>query len=600
MKLRGWFLSFSGILLVLSAVMAGLAAARRGEARQSRLLVENEWSESLMVLAAHSLMIDLHDIASSALLEEVPLPSTARAKLEAAHVLTGRLHELALLDTGGMSVSAEEIDAIGVLQSSHAAMESLIARAEGRPITESREDLEVLLRESERSIRAFGAFQSGIQDEVEAALGDLRQREAELESTIVGGVVAVLFLIVAAWVAVALGIIRPILQLERSARSIQAHRFDVPASFSAVGELGALGDAFREMAAEIHSFTTDLERIVAERTSELETSRSHLRFMLERLPDAVALLAGDGRILASNSAYTRLFGGGRQPASRDDLPHTEQGYRRVVLPDGRPRLLDLHRYRVEDGEGALEYARDVTRVAEAESALAASQKLAAIGTLSSAVAHEINNPLTAIGAAAEGLIDRMNESGEEGIQREYLEMIVREVYRCKEVTDRLLNVLRRRSDARGEVSVGEVVQECLLLARPLLQKRGVEPEITVAGDDSLETVPDAVHGIVLNLLMNASEACTAGGRVWIDVRGEPDRIVVEVRDNGVGIAPADLERVFEPFYTRRQSGAGTGLGLFICQSQAAALGGTLVAASPGEGQGATFRLDLPRRKPIPS
>lgn len=600
MSLRGWFLAFSGILLVLSSVLTALAVARRGEARQSRLLVENEWLESLMVLEAHSLMIDLHDLAADALLYETPLPSAARNKLEAAHSLTRRLHELASISTGGMSVSAEEMEAISVLQASHARMEQLLEGAVGRPVSSSRAALESLRTEAEHSIRAFGRFQSGIKDEVESALDDLRRREAELESTIVGCVLAVLGLLLAGWVAVALGVIRPILRLEHAARGIQAHRFDVPVTTSAVGELGALGRAFSEMAAEIRAFTTDLERMVRERTAELEASRAHLRFMLEQLPDAVALLRADGTVQVANAAYTGFFGDGRQPDSRDALPATEQGYRRLDLPDGRVRLLDVQRFRTEtEGGGALEYARDVTRVAEAEAALAASQRLAAIGTLSTAVAHEINNPLTAIGAAAEGLIDRMNETGEGGVQREYLGMIVREVYRCKEVTDRLLNVLRRRTDARGEASIGSLAQECLLLARPLLQKRNVEADIEVAGDDTLQTVPDAVHGIILNLLMNASEACPPGGHVWVAVRGEGDRITVEVRDDGVGIPKSDLARIFEPFYTRRQSGAGTGLGLFICQSQAAALGGTLVASSDGPGKGASFRLVLPRAKPIP-
>ena len=114
-------------------------------------------------------------------------------------------------------------------------------------------------------------------------------------------------------------------------------------------------------------------------------------------------------------------------------------------------------------------------------------------------------------------------------------------------------------------------------------------------DDPTDFVsdPGLLRQIVINLLSNALDAVDQGGLVALTARSQDDQVVITVRDTGTGIAPEDLRRIFEPFYTTKGRGKGTGLGLAICRELAKALGGTIAVEST-PGQGSAFTVCLPR------
>jgi len=585
-SLGSWFVGFSVVLLGVLAVLVALVLLRREELRASRMDIETDWREIDLVFRGQSALTALQDALEHGIPGE---GSAARAEalvlLDDADAIGRRLRTRALDEDEGKTVNDDEVRGAEELAASLAAVREAIAAGKSPEAQAA----------CGQGLAALGRFLAGSYDEVSDALREMRHHEHTLENTVLYGFSLVALLFAAAWGALAWSVIRPIAALTRNARRLRDHEFDIAPMPVSIGEIAVLEHAFADMAGELRSFTEDLESRVRQRTGELEQSRAQLRFMLDRLPDAVGLLRADGTVLAANGAYARLFGEGAQPPSREELERTAQGYRRWTATDGATRLLDMHRYPMgESGSMTLEYARDMTRVSEVEAALSATQQLAAIGGLSTAVAHEINNPLTAIGACAEGLLERLRAEEEGGVQREYLELIVGEVYRCKRVTERLLNVFRGETQPVARGSVGNIAAECLRLTAALAERKEIATSLESTGDDVVETNLDAVRQIVLNLLMNATQACGRGGRIAVTVSGLADCVKVRVEDDGRGIASADLEKLFEPLVTGRRETGGTGIGLFVGKSLAVALGGRIAAESPGEGMGAAFIVSIPR------
>lgn len=217
------------------------------------------------------------------------------------------------------------------------------------------------------------------------------------------------------------------------------------------------------------------------------------------------------------------------------------------------------------------------------------------------VAHEMRTPLTVVDGYVEGIIDGVLPADDAT-----LGLLSSEVRRLRRLADDLSS-LSRAEEGRLALAVrpgdlGEVVRHAAERLRPQAEDGSVDLSIVVpSGPVVADLDPDRVAQVVTNLVGNALRATGPGGGVSVEVdTPAADRARVRVSDTGEGLAPEDLERVFERFYrvpTRRRGdpgGTGSGIGLTISRRIAAAHGGTLTAASPGPGRGATFTLTLPR------
>ncbi len=234
-----------------------------------------------------------------------------------------------------------------------------------------------------------------------------------------------------------------------------------------------------------------------------------------------------------------------------------------------------------------------------------SEQLASVGFLAAGVAHEINNPLASIAMCAESLEGRVGEllaaaaAGESlpGQQQEviahYLQMIQSEAFRCKEITEKLLDFSRLGHARRQETDLGELVQGVIDMLGHLgkYQRKRLA---FVRGKPLLAPVNgQEIKQVVLNLLTNALDSVDEEGVVRVELAARDGLADLSVTDDGCGMEPAVLERVFEPFFTRRRAGQGTGLGLSIAYRIVADHGGTIEAHSAGPGCGAVFRVCLP-------
>jgi signal transduction histidine kinase len=230
------------------------------------------------------------------------------------------------------------------------------------------------------------------------------------------------------------------------------------------------------------------------------------------------------------------------------------------------------------------------------------EQLASVGFLAAGVAHEINNPLASIAMCAESLEGRIHEllehtdygGGDQGpIIANYLRMIQSEAFRCKGITEKLLDFSRIGPPKRQLTDLRELVEGVVDMIGHLGRYQGKKIKFCDG-----TAVLAAVNGqelkqVVLNLLTNALDSVGDEGRVEIRLDSHDHMAELSVIDNGCGMDHEVMERVFEPFFTRRRAGQGTGLGLSICYRIVSDHGGTIEARSPGLGQGATFVVHLP-------
>ncbi len=254
----------------------------------------------------------------------------------------------------------------------------------------------------------------------------------------------------------------------------------------------------------------------------------------------------------------------------------------------------------ENGEVShvITVGEDITARVDAQRAIARAEKLAAVGRLAAGVVHEINNPLATISACAEALESRVTEGAFDGSSevedlREYLGLIRSEAFRCKMITNGLLDFSRTRAGQHVPVEISGVINST---ARLLMhQRRGDGVEIVVEAAETVAPVSgDAgqLQQAVIALATNAIDAMPAGGRLRLSARNLESHVLVEVSDTGVGIASENLTKIFDPFFTTKEIGQGTGLGLAVCYGIVVEHGGRLDVQST-VGVGTTFTMTLP-------
>ncbi|MEW6071278.1 MAG: ATP-binding protein [Planctomycetota bacterium] len=221
-------------------------------------------------------------------------------------------------------------------------------------------------------------------------------------------------------------------------------------------------------------------------------------------------------------------------------------------------------------------------------------RLADVGVLAAGVAHEVNNPLASIASCGEGLLRRLAAGTlDPGEEREYLETIVSEAYRTRGITMQLLDLARPGQAARGRVDPAAIFRQAASLTRHLLAERDLRLEVSLPPDlPPVEGDAGELLQVLLNLILNARDASPAGERIGLRARVAGGAQLWEVEDHGGGIAPEDAERLFDPFYTTKAPGAGTGLGLSLAAAIVDRHGGRIEARN-GEAGGARFTVRLP-------
>ncbi len=359
---------------------------------------------------------------------------------------------------------------------------------------------------------------------------------------------------------------------------------------------------------------------------ESELRRQEIAAILDGITDIMMVLTKDLRIISVNHVFHELF----------NVPHPEgQHCYRLFRDAGRPcpecpahrsfqsnavcrcmgtfkiggvvRQFEMVASPIHNPDSPesriLIFKRDVTMEQEYQAKYYQAEKMATIGMLAAGVAHEINNPLTAVYGLAEGIRRRLpviREAVDDplfGDVAEYTETILMECRRCRDIVTTLLTFSRQKTVSFSPVSLNAVVEDTLKLLRSHLKQRN-QAKITVRTElcDSLPRVTGDEHQIkqvMLNLLVNAMDAIAGPGRIVITTfQSTSGAVCLSVADSGYGIKPEHMDKLFEPFFTTKRAGKGIGIGLSTCMSIVAKHHGEIAVASQ-PGRGATFTVKFP-------
>ena len=353
-----------------------------------------------------------------------------------------------------------------------------------------------------------------------------------------------------------------------------------------------------------------------------------LPHLLDSLTDAVLVVDRSQRIVAANRRYLEVFGRGqaqvagavchvavRCPVSPGEAADTcvacevlreRKPTRRIrILPgeDGVTRRWEATFSPILDRSGEVSHVvevwRDVSERTRLESQISHNERLASLGILAAGVGHEINNPLASVMAGIESLnrwLER-RDFGEQGVAEsaEVLQLLEREVTRCRETTDKLMMLAQPYATAPSWVNLNQVIQDTLGLLRFQAREQGVA--VSHRLDPELPQIwarDTGMRSVFMNLLMNALQAMEDGGRIEVVTAAHGDRVTAIVEDSGPGI-PADIVgRIWDPFFTTKPVGLGTGLGLSVTHRIVTRHGGSIRVEAP-PGGGTRFAIDLPVR-----
>jgi PAS domain S-box-containing protein len=346
------------------------------------------------------------------------------------------------------------------------------------------------------------------------------------------------------------------------------------------------------------------------------------RTVIEGAPDGV-LISRDGAILYVNASAARMLGFGT-PA-----PLLGRSLAEFLTPDDARAMRDRIRVLQETGKplppreypairadgtilraeitslpfvwegqpAMLAFARDVTERVQVREQLARTDRLVALGTLAAGVAHEINNPVASMSLAAEAVERILLRALSDEDSRNQALALLSEI---RHGSERVTGIVRDlRAFARTDEALPQpVMLGPILAAVARVTTHALQPVARLRTDyaDVPPVVgnPGRLEQVLVNLLLNAAQAFPQAkpeNEVLIRAALAGERVMVEVRDNGVGIPPEHLKRIFDPFFTTKPVGVGTGLGLFISHAIVSQLGGELQAESE-LGRGTTMRMLL--------
>ncbi|OLD64362.1 MAG: hypothetical protein AUI47_06360 [Acidobacteria bacterium 13_1_40CM_2_68_5] len=359
---------------------------------------------------------------------------------------------------------------------------------------------------------------------------------------------------------------------------------------------------------------------VQEKVLEVEALREFNESILESSRVGILVTDSDGRVVNVNGAFEVLYGAGRGqilgqslsqvmpagvftlandpavPVPGDVLPDGGIKVYRSSLRtrDGRRLVVNLTQSALRDPagkpRGRVITVDDVTEQVLREQDLQRREHLASIGLLASGIAHEVNTPLTGICSYTQVLL---KEHDPDEPEYPILKKIEQQAFRAAGIASSLLNFSRQRDGDYQLLEVADMVAETLELFQPHLRGRRIElvrdierPLTRVNGNRG------RLQQVLMNLLLNAVDAMTEGGTVTVAARAASGRVQIEVSDTGCGIPAEHLDRIYDPFFTTKPRGQGTGLGLSVSYGIVKEHAGTLsVESNPGEGS--RFVVSLP-------
>jgi PAS domain S-box-containing protein len=359
-----------------------------------------------------------------------------------------------------------------------------------------------------------------------------------------------------------------------------------------------------------------LYRSLQEKADALQRLTEYNENIFESMDSGILVLDLDWRVVRWNRAMESLYGRKRGQvlgrrldevfppafleALRSSLVLGEgeeiANIYKLHLPsaDGRSLMVNVSvaPFQVGSGErcGTVLILDDMTARVRLEEQLQHSEKMASIGLLAAGVAHEVNTPLAGISSYAQMLRGRL---AEDDARAQLLEKIEKQTFRASKIINNLLNFARSSPAEFESLDVNKILLDVLSLLEHQLERGHIKVRQELAADlPPVRGNENRLQQVFFNLILNAKDAMPRGGWLTLVTRAEDDTLVVEVRDTGHGIPKEHVRRIYDPFFTTKGLGRGTGLGLSVSYGILQEHGGAIFVES-APGQGTTFQVALP-------
>lgn len=383
---------------------------------------------------------------------------------------------------------------------------------------------------------------------------------------------------------------------------------------------GALHIETQRLREQLRQRAEELELRVQERTSELRMSQEKFSRLVNSTTDIVYITDETDKLIYLNEAFSRTLGYvrenyvGRQlrkmleelmtdnPMNRRALHELSAAaadhaihHVEVVARSGDKRMLEINRTimrQAGDYRGSQGIVRDITEHRALLQQLVTTERLATTGRLTAGVAHEINNPLQAITSHLSAALQKIQDKQDPG---ENLRQIREGIERIRQIVRGMLDLHRAPAAPRVAVNLNELVEKVVSLVGRDVREASVELHLDLApGLPNIQGSPQELQQVLLNLVLNATEAMPGGGQLTIISRSTETTVELRVQDTGTGISPEHLTQIFEPFFSYKPAGTGTGLGLYLSKNIVEMHQGKISARSRKD-KGTTFTLTFPIR-----
>ena len=454
-------------------------------------------------------------------------------------------------------------------------------------------------------------------------LGDMRNNAITIATVIALVSIAFVFLGVQRITA-------PIQQLVKATREVASGNLTQRIETDRRDELGKLAESFNQMTKELEesrslhlSYTENLAKQVSDRNRRLKTTEDKYRTLFEHSGAAVIMFGKDEKIVMANERFEALSGRSKKDVekttafssffSREDrrkikeFIYAQDGTSRTQNPVsyectlleqmGHMKSVNLTMTFTPDHTNILASITDVTELKELQKKLIRSEQLAQIGELSAAIAHEIRNPLGAINTSVGILKQGLELSGED---QELLDIIGEETMRLNKIVEDFLQFANPKKLRLQETDINILIRDIFRLFKDKFGN-GIQQKVNLAQNLPSPMVdPNQMKQVMINILLNAIDAMPSGGVLDTITRHALNRfgrpcIEIIFKDTGCGIDPFNLIKIFQPFFSTKEKGAG--MGLAICERIIHNHGGEIhVASEPGKGT--QFTISLPTRESV--
>jgi len=357
-----------------------------------------------------------------------------------------------------------------------------------------------------------------------------------------------------------------------------------------------------------------------EKAEELQGLTVYNENILESIDSGMLVLDLEGQVVRWNRAMEGLYGKSREDVlghSMDDiLPQSFlEALRGSLVLGGREEIAHIYKlhlptadgrglmvnvsvapFQLGSGErcGTVLILDDITARVRLEEQLQHSEKMASIGILAAGVAHEVNTPLAGISSYTQilkGLIESRDP------RAALLDKIEKQSFRAAKIINNLLNFSRSSGAEMERLDVNKTLMDVLSLIEHQLAGSKIRVRKELSSDlPPVRGNENRIQQVFFNLILNARDAMSRGGWLTLTTSADGDTVVVEVSDTGVGIKREDIKRIYDPFFTTKGIGRGTGLGLSVSYGIVQEHGGAIFVDSV-PGQGTTFQVALPAQAP---